>query len=118
MYAIRSYYVRGHVACRILTQHGFTCYNLSGGYRLWSSIYKKALPVQKIKGINNETMVPVDSKPIEVNACGLQCPGPIMKLSEAVKNAKEGETIEIKTTDPAFASDVEAWCRRTSYNFV
>jgi len=109
--------LRGHVACRILSQNGFDCYNLSGGYRLWSSIYKKAVPVEKIKGINNETMVPVDSKPIEVNACGLQCPGPIMKLSEAVKKANEGETIEISTTDPAFASDVEAWCRRTGNTF-
>lgn len=110
--------LRGHVACRILTQHGFTCYNLSGGYRLWSSIFKKSLPVKKIKGINNETMLPVDTIPqatktVSIDACGLQCPGPIMKLSEAVKVANEGDTIEIKTTDPAFATDVEAWCRRT-----
>jgi len=109
--------LRGHVAARILTQHGFDCFNLSGGYRLWSSIYKKAIPVEKIKGINNETMVPVSTKTIEVNACGLQCPGPIMKLSEAMKKANEGETIEIKTTDPAFASDVEAWCRRTGNSY-
>ncbi len=114
--------LRGHVACRILTQNGFDCYNLSGGYRLWSSITKKATPVKNIKGINNETMVPIENtrendKKVIVNACGLQCPGPIMKLSEAIKKAENGETIEISTTDPAFASDVEAWCRRTGNVF-
>ena len=109
--------LRGHVACRILTQNGFTCYNLSGGYRLWSSIYKSATPLVNNIKINNETMVPINSATTQINACGLQCPGPIMKLSEAVKNAGDGDIIEIKTTDPAFASDVEAWCRRTGNTF-
>ena len=109
--------LRGHLACRILSQNGFECYNLSGGYRLYSSIFKSAVPIQNNVKINNETMVPVNSTTLEVNACGLQCPGPIMKLSEAMKNAESGDVIEIKTTDPAFATDVEAWCRRTGNTF-
>jgi len=109
--------LRGHIACRILSQNGFECYNLSGGYRLYSSIFKSAVPIQNNVKINNETMVPINSTTLEVNACGLQCPGPIMKLSEAVKNAENGDIIEIKTTDPAFATDVEAWCRRTGNTF-
>lgn len=36
--------LRGHIACRILSQNGFECYNLSGGYRLYSSIYKNSAP--------------------------------------------------------------------------
>lgn len=31
---------RGYIACRILTQNGFDAYNLSGGYRLFKSIYE------------------------------------------------------------------------------
>ena len=27
--------LRSYIACRILTQHGFSCYNLSGGYRFY-----------------------------------------------------------------------------------
>jgi len=109
--------LRGHVACRILSQMGFDCYNLSGGYRLWKSIFKGTVPVKKDRTINSETMRPVETKVIQLDACGLQCPGPIMKLAEAVKQAAEGETIEIKTTDPAFGADVEAWCRRTGNTF-
>lgn len=32
--------LRGYIGCRILTQNGFECYNLSGGYRLYRSIAK------------------------------------------------------------------------------
>ena len=31
--------LRGYIAYRILAQNGYDCYNLSGGYRLYSSIY-------------------------------------------------------------------------------
>ncbi|MEG2930516.1 MAG: FAD-dependent oxidoreductase [Ruthenibacterium sp.] len=30
--------LRSYIACRILTQHGFTCSNLSGGYRFYASV--------------------------------------------------------------------------------
>ena len=32
--------LRSYVACRILTQHGFDCYNFSGGYRFYASVTK------------------------------------------------------------------------------
>ena len=32
--------LRGYNACRILSQNGYDCYNLSGGYRLYNSINK------------------------------------------------------------------------------
>jgi len=108
--------LRGYIAARILKQSGFMCYNLSGGYRLWNSVFGKNEYKEDIK-LNNETMVPINANTIAIDACGLQCPGPIMKLSEAVKNAEDGDVIEIKTTDPAFSGDVEAWCRRTGNTF-
>lgn len=108
--------LRGYIAARILKQSGFMCYNLSGGYRLWNSVFGKNEYKEDIK-LNNETMVPINANTITIDACGLQCPGPIMKLSEAVKNAEDGDVIEIKTTDPAFSGDVEAWCRRTGNTF-
>jgi NADPH-dependent 2,4-dienoyl-CoA reductase/sulfur reductase-like enzyme/peroxiredoxin family protein/TusA-related sulfurtransferase/rhodanese-related sulfurtransferase len=105
--------LRGYVACRILSQNGFECYNLSGGYRLYKSIFGvKATPPSSI-GLNPETQLPEEKKKIKVDACGLQCPGPIVKLSSAIKDANVGDLIEIKTTDPAFASDIEGFCRRT-----
>jgi peroxiredoxin family protein/TusA-related sulfurtransferase len=115
--------LRGYIACRILTQHGFDCYNLSGGYRLYSSIFQISQPEQVSK-MNPETQLPEQPSDTQtptvgtqltVDACGLQCPGPIVKLGAAIKEAKPGDTIEISTTDPAFASDLEGFCRRTGH---
>lgn len=117
--------LRGYIACRILTQHGFDCYNLSGGYRLYSSIFKAGQPTSPVTRMNLETQQPeakeeeakVERKLVCVDACGLQCPGPIVKLGSALKEANPGDTIEIATTDPAFASDLEGFCRRTGHQF-
>ena len=32
--------LRSYIACRMLMQKGFDCYNFAGGYRLYSSIAK------------------------------------------------------------------------------
>ena len=116
--------LRGYIACRILEQNGYECYNLSGGYRLYNTIYHNKPMVVR----DEERVVPdkleaasVSDKPakkLEINACGLQCPGPIMKLSDAIKKVENNDVIEITTTDQAFAADVEAWCRRTGNTFL
>ena len=36
--------LRSYVACRILAQHGYDCYNLSGGYRLYAAVAKDRAP--------------------------------------------------------------------------
>ncbi|MDR2168672.1 MAG: DsrE/DsrF/DrsH-like family protein [Planctomycetaceae bacterium] len=127
--------VRGYAAARILSQNNFDVYNLSGGYRLWRSIFesknqklqqpqiiikREKHSVQKLnnqseqstKQNNNMSNISV-GKAIKIDACGLQCPGPIMKLSAAINSAESGDVIEITTTDAAFSSDVEGFCRRT-----
>jgi len=48
-----------------------------------------------------------------VDACGLSCPGPIMKVAQGMKDLLAGEILHITATDPAFASDINVWCERT-----
>ncbi|WP_283657973.1 sulfurtransferase TusA family protein [Paenibacillus sp. RC343] len=48
-----------------------------------------------------------------LDACGLQCPGPILKVYEAVKALEEGQKLEVTATDFGFARDIEAWCLKT-----
>ncbi len=108
--------VRGYAAARILTQNGFDAYNLSGGYRLYHSIFgPKTVAVKKS---TPQMEKPGETAALKINACGLQCPGPIMKLSTTLASAKVGETIEISTTDPAFGSDLEGFCRRTGHELL
>ena len=37
IYVVCQSGLRSYIACRILAQSGFDCYNLSGGYRLYES---------------------------------------------------------------------------------
>ncbi len=50
-----------------------------------------------------------DSTEIIVDSKYKSCPGPIVDLSEAVKNAKLGQKIILLATDPAAPSDVKEW---------
>ena len=124
VYAYCAVGLRGYVACRILTQHGFDAYNLSGGLKTWRDVHEKPdVPSPTdCAGIkkNNSRKDKVCGLPltgsekiIEVDACGLQCPGPIMKTAQAVKAAAEGEILRIRATDPGFVSDIGVWCERT-----
>ncbi len=46
---------------------------------------------------------------VVVDAKGLQCPMPVIKLSQAVMKAQPGQTIELISTDRGSCSDVPAW---------
>lgn len=123
--------LRGYVASRILSQHGYEVYNLSGGYKTYSMVHKTYLAPTKLDCIGNrkvdcemDDVVKVAEigsnivNCIEVDACGLQCPGPIMKVSEGMNQINAGEQLLIRATDPAFASDVKVWCERTGNQLV
>ncbi|WP_312640450.1 DsrE/DsrF/DrsH-like family protein [Hydrogenoanaerobacterium sp.] len=110
--------LRGYIAARILMQNGFECYNLSGGYRLYHSIFGAQAAPKNPVVLNPETQrAEKKSTALKIDACGLQCPGPIVKLSEALKQTEVGDVIEISTTDPAFAADIQGYCRRTGNVF-
>ncbi|MFA6507990.1 MAG: DsrE/DsrF/DrsH-like family protein, partial [Treponemataceae bacterium] len=53
-------------------------------------------------------------KTIHVDASGLQCPGPIMRLKAEIDKAEEGTRILLTATDPGFARDVQSWCKLTN----
>lgn len=109
--------LRGYIASRILSQNGFDVYNLSGGYRLYHSIFGKAQPAAPHPATPKIEHIGAPAEVKKLDACGLQCPGPIVRLSRALEEAMPGQLIEISTTDPAFASDLEGFCRRTGNEF-
>jgi NADPH-dependent 2,4-dienoyl-CoA reductase/sulfur reductase-like enzyme/peroxiredoxin family protein/rhodanese-related sulfurtransferase/TusA-related sulfurtransferase len=47
---------------------------------------------------------------VEVDASGLQCPGPIMRLKKEVDKLGIGDQVVETATDPGFGPDVQAWC--------
>jgi TusA-related sulfurtransferase len=55
---------------------------------------------------------------VVVDATGLLCPMPIVKLAEAVKAAEVGQVIEVTATDPGLLEDAPAWARLTRHEIV
>jgi tRNA 2-thiouridine synthesizing protein A len=48
---------------------------------------------------------------IEVDARGLRCPLPVIRLAEAARDAPAGTSIVVLASDPAARHDIPAWCR-------
>ena len=48
---------------------------------------------------------------VKVDARGLRCPLPVIRLAEAARNVPAGTQIIVLATDPAARHDVPAWCR-------
>lgn len=53
-----------------------------------------------------------------LDACGLQCPGPVMRLKSSMEQLVAGEQLEITATDAGFAKDVQSWARMTGNRLV
>jgi tRNA 2-thiouridine synthesizing protein A len=59
-----------------------------------------------------------DSNPIEVDARGLRCPLPVIRLAEAARDAPPGARIVVLASDPAARHDIPAWCRMRDHELA
>lgn len=46
-----------------------------------------------------------------LDARGLLCPLPVIRIQDRVKDLNDGEVLEITATDPGVLQDIPAWCR-------
>ena len=53
-----------------------------------------------------------------VDARGLRCPLPVIRLAQRAADAATGTELEVWSTDPAAAADVPAWCRMRGHEFL
>lgn len=126
--------LRGYLASNILRGNGYNdVYNLIGGIKTFKTATAK---IDTPKGFENEdenqqniaseneetctdnSSCSANKTIIKVDACGIQCPGPIMKMKQAMDGLKTGELLEVRATDAAFPHDAEAWCRTTGNRFI
>ena len=123
--------LRGYLASRILMQNGFKeVYNLSGGYKTYEAVTESKTGIVTSQPANRESFsdsgdpsgagakrgVNAESMPVhtfKIDACGMQCPGPILKMKKSIDEIEPGQRIEIEATDPGFARDAESWCKTT-----
>jgi tRNA 2-thiouridine synthesizing protein A len=48
-----------------------------------------------------------------VDARGQSCPGPLVSLAKALRDARRGDLFELLATDPGSRSDVPSWATLT-----
>ncbi|WP_416825399.1 CoA-disulfide reductase [Ectobacillus polymachus] len=110
--------LRGYLAVRILQQYGCKAINLDGGYKTYKTVFgnkQDNQPKQKagLMPVLQEEIPMNTAKTITINACGLQCPGPIIQVTKQMEKLQLGDLLEVSASDPGFSSDIAAWCKRT-----
>jgi len=116
---------RSYLAYRILKQKGFDVVTLAGGTMTFCGYHGTGIctgqPEPPMLSYAEEKMTapPTPSgRTLELDCCGLQCPGPIGKLTETIKAMGAGDEVRVSATDPGFASDVPAWCKRHGHELA
>jgi CoA-disulfide reductase len=122
--------LRGYIGCRILSQFGFNCVNLDGGYKTYATVKSSLNDKGTQSNLNNNTedcTCESSSSPniedsskvsVSLDACGLQCPGPIRRVFEEMGKMNDGDILEVKASDPGFQKDINSWCSKTGNTLV
>ncbi|HAB60491.1 MAG TPA: pyridine nucleotide-disulfide oxidoreductase, partial [Lachnospiraceae bacterium] len=128
--------VRAYNAARILMEHGFKKVSvLAGGVTFYKSMHyadrlqdeELQVAEHKMESDKDDTMKEEFNQKIEeatdreikiLDCCGLQCPGPIMRVNETIKNMNDHEVLKVSATDMGFSKDIQSWCRRTGNTYV
>lgn len=116
--------LRGYLASNILKSKGYPdVRNLIGGLKTYNAA---TATIKTPEGFVCDTTTHAcpasscmcDKSIIKVDACGIQCPGPILKLKQAMDALAVGQQLEVRATDAGFPRDAEAWCRTTGHKFL
>ncbi|AGY75168.1 CoA-disulfide reductase [Clostridium autoethanogenum] len=130
--------LRGYIAARILRSNGFKVKNLTGGYKTYTMGKFKPRDVVmnnsgeggsidlggKKSNVSLESNLNEYKEADEVykkgdfdknlDACGICCPGPLMRVNSNIQDMKEGEVLKVMSSDQGFYEDIKSWCERTN----
>ncbi|MFX1476894.1 MAG: FAD-dependent oxidoreductase [Promethearchaeota archaeon] len=109
---------RSYLALRILLQNGFNAYELTGGYKIFEMANATTEEIMAacggsepvIEEFVHEKAIESDDY-VEVDACGLSCPGPLNALIKGLEALPENKKLKVYATDPGFKSSVEAYSK-------
>ena len=54
----------------------------------------------------------------QVDARGLVCPMPTIRLGQAIRKVEIGQLVEMWTDDPGSRENMAAWCKNTGHDLV
>jgi NADPH-dependent 2,4-dienoyl-CoA reductase/sulfur reductase-like enzyme/peroxiredoxin family protein/TusA-related sulfurtransferase/rhodanese-related sulfurtransferase len=123
---------RGYTATRVLEQNGYHVKNLDGGFKSYSCVFDHEgseicftltddLGIPVVDKQKQEEAIPVVNEAkvtLSIDACGLQCPGPIVQVYKAMQDIEEGNILQVKATDPGFQKDIKTWAEKTGNTLI
>jgi peroxiredoxin family protein/rhodanese-related sulfurtransferase/TusA-related sulfurtransferase len=89
----------------ILADRGYDVAHVEGGYNAYRRLTECAAPP--------EPAASTTAEPVLIDAKGLKCPGPIVKVADFLRDQPDGTRVHVEATEDAFYSDIRVWCART-----
>jgi len=108
-----------YFASRILEQHGFDVCAHIGGWKVAAPVSKpESSPPTESQNPQNMSENPNHSNDetiTKLDATGMACPGPIMRVRDAAAELPEGGILEVAASDAGFLTDFPAFCKANAY---
>ena len=101
---------RSQTAADLLNTNGFNAISLEGGFSAYTGEFSSTETERAVSSAENNSNIADDR--IKIEAHGLQCPGPLLKVNEVMGGLETGKQMEITVTDHGFCTDVEAWAKK------
>ncbi len=86
----------------LLAARGYDVAHVAGGYGAYRRVAE-----------TGGTETPGTAERVFIDARGLKCPGPIVKVADYLRDRPEGTAVHVEATEDAFYSDIQIWCERT-----
>lgn len=112
---------RSETAAELLKANGFNAFSLNGGFSTYTGQFNSAETGTDYSASSSKVDqedINLDPERLKIEAYGLQCPGPLLKVNEVMEDLEIGKQMEIKVTDPGFSTDVEAWAKKKGHAVV
>jgi len=114
-----------YFAARVLTQNGFEAQSYTGGIKASRQPDKlRCAPTQKDTcaggtcGATSKAAVNANAETVQLDATGIACPGPIMRVRQAVQELESDQVLEVRASDGGFASDIRAFCQANGLDLL
>jgi len=118
--------LRGWIAERILKENGFRAANLGGGTLTHALFHPgetgilsspPAAPAPPAASARGDAPAGAGEVAATVDVRGMQCPGPIVRVRQALDGLGSGRLLRIKAA-PGFLADVRPWCAASGHEIV
>jgi len=70
------------------------------------------------RGIHKLKKMSKEEISISIDARGSYCPGPMMELIKAIRQAEVGEVVELLSSEEGSLSDIPAWIEKAKHELV